>query len=92
LQAYPHQYYGTRAAIVYSVSAVALPAEEIDPGVPISGPVFEVRASLRDHSVKARGRAWTLQPGTSFTADLVRHRWPLYRWLWRSMSGDASNS
>lgn len=92
LHAYPHQFHGTQPAIVLSVSAAAVPAEEIDPGLPVSGPVFEVRAALRQGTVKVRGRVWALPPGTSFTADLVRHRWPLYRWLWRSVSGDTSYS
>ncbi len=92
LKAYPHQLYGTQSAIVYSVSAAAIPAEEIGSGLPVRGPVFEVRAALQGRSVEAGGRAWSLPPGTSFTADLVRRRWPLYRWLWRSVSGDTSYS
>lgn len=90
LKAYPHQIYGTQSATVRAVSAAAVPAEEIDPGMPGRGPVFEVRAVLRENTVTVRERAWSLPPGTSFTANVVRRRWPLYRWLWRSVSGDAS--
>ena len=92
LKAYPHQLYGTQTAIVESVSAVAVPAQEIDTGLPFAGPVFEVRAALRHETMKVHAGAWSLPPGTSFTADLVRHRWPLYRWLLRSVLGDASNT
>jgi membrane fusion protein len=92
LKAYPHQLYGTQTAIVESVSAVAVPAQEIDTGLPFAGPVFEVRAALLQEKINVQARAWSLPPGTSFTADLVRHRWPLYRWLLRSALGDASNT
>jgi membrane fusion protein len=90
LKAYPHQLYGTRSAIVRSVSATTIAADEIDAGLPFNEPVFEVRAELQDSAVMAGGRGWSLPPGTSFTADLVRRRWPLFRWLWRSVSGDMS--
>jgi membrane fusion protein len=92
LKAYPHQLYGTRSAIVRSVSATTVSAEEIDAGLPFNGPVFEVRAELQDSAVWVGGQASSLPPGTSFTADLVRRRWPLFRWLWRSVSGDMSYS
>jgi membrane fusion protein len=92
LKAYPHQLYGTRSAIVRSVSATTIAADEIDAGLVFSGPVFEVRAELQDSAVMVSGRTWSLPPGTSFTADLVRRRWPLFRWLWRSVSGDMSYS
>jgi len=92
LKAYPHQLYGTRLAIVRSVSATTVSADEIDAGLPFNGPVFEMRAELQDSAVKADGHAWSLPPGTSFTADLVRRRWPLFRWLWRAVSGDTSYS
>ena len=92
LKAYPHQLYGTRSAIVRSVSATTIAADAVDTGLPFNGPVFEVRAELQDSAVMVGGRAWSLPPGTSFTADLVRRRWPLFRWLWRSVSGDTSYS
>jgi len=92
LKAYPHQIYGTQTAIVESVSPVAVPAQELDMGLPFAGPVFEVRAALRQETIEVHARAWSLPPGTSFTADLVRHRWPLYRWLLRSVSGDTSHT
>ena len=79
LKAYPHQLYGTLTAIVESVSPIAVLAREIDTGLPLAGPVFEVRAALRHETIEVHARAWSLPPGTSFTADLVRHRWPLYR-------------
>jgi membrane fusion protein len=88
LKAYPHQLFGTQCAVVTAISTVALPPDEIDADVPVQGPVFVVRARLRHRSVRAGDRRWTLPPGTSFQADLVRARWPLYRWLLRSLSGD----
>ena len=87
LPAYPREVYGTLSAIIASVSPVAIPANEIAAGSSGVGPVFEIRASLRDEEVIAKGRAWKLHAGTTVNADIVRHRWPLYRWFWRSVSG-----
>jgi hypothetical protein len=71
---------------VASVSAVALLPDEIGDVIPMLGPVFEIRATLHKTSINARGEVWQLPPGTVFSADLVRRRWPLYRWLLRSES------
>lgn len=88
LNAYPYQFFGTRSAEVTAISTVALPAHEADADLPIQGPVFVIRARLRQATIRAGKRSWPLAPGTSFEADLVRARWPLYRWLLRSVSGD----
>jgi len=88
LRAYPHQLFGTQRATITSVSAVAIPRHEIDAVIPIAGPVFEIRAALTSAIIQARGDVWALPPGTVFEADLIRRRWPLYRWLLRS----ATNS
>lgn len=90
LRAYPHQLFGTQSAIVTSVSAVALPAHEIDVPISISGPVFEIRAALDQTTIVARGSVWRLPPGTSFEAKLIRRRWPLYQWLLRSSRADEA--
>ena len=88
LPAYPHQFFGTQSAVVTAISTVALPPEQTGTDVPLQGPVFVVRARLARSAVSARRRSWPLPPGTAFQADLVRARWPLYRWLLRSVSGD----
>jgi multidrug efflux pump subunit AcrA (membrane-fusion protein) len=92
LKAYPHQFFGTRTAVVTAISTVALPPVEIDTDVPLAGPAFVVRARLQQAAIEAGGRAWLLPPGTSFQADLVRARWPLYRWLMRAVSGEPVRS
>lgn len=90
LRAYPHQLFGTQSAIITSVSAVAIPRHEIDAVIPVAGPVFEIRAALTSAIIQARGDAWALPPGTVFEADLIRRRWPLYRWLLRSATSNES--
>jgi membrane fusion protein len=92
LKAYPHQFFGTRTAVVTAISTVALPPTEIDTDLPLTGPAFVVRARLQQAAIEAGGRTWLLPPGTSFQADLVRARWPLYRWLMRSVSGEPVRS
>ena len=84
LRAYPHELFGTQSAVVTTVSAIALSAGETGVATPIAGPVFEIRAALDATTISARGEVWALPPGTAFNADLVRRRWPLYLWLWRS--------
>lgn len=92
LQAFPHPFFGTLSAVVTAISAVALSPAEIDADVPLAGPVFVVRARLGRRAIETGERSWPLAPGTTFQADLVRARWPLYRWLLRSVSGDPVRS
>ena len=90
VRAYPHEIFGTVTAIVESVSPAAVPADEVRAGITSRTPVFEVRAVLLKTNIEARNRAWKLPPGTTVRADIIRHRWPLYRWLWRSAAGAGS--
>lgn len=92
LKAYPHQLFGTLGAVVTSISDVVLAPDEVDANLLLTGPVFVVRARLGHGAIRAGERSWPLPPGTSFQADLVRARWPLYRWLLRSVSGDTTRS
>ena len=91
LDAYPYQLFGTSAAVVTSVSSVAIVPREINAPLALTGPVFEVRAKLSEAQIKAFNSIWPLAPGTSFEADLVQHRYKLYEWLLRAVtdrSGD----
>lgn len=91
LRAYPHQLFGTQTATITDVSAAAIPIRDIEIGASISGPVFEIRAALSSGNVIARGDNWRLPPGTVFDASLIRRRWPLYRWLLRSITDEDSS-
>lgn len=84
LDAYPHEMFGTLTAVVSEVSTIALLASDLTVPLPIKGPVFEVRASIRDDSIDALGSSWPLAPGTSFRADVIRRRYRLYQWLLRA--------
>lgn len=84
LRAYPKELFGTRTATVTSIAATALPSAEIGVALPVAGKVFEIRAALDGPAIVADDREWLLAPGTTFAADLIRRRWPLYRWLLRS--------
>jgi membrane fusion protein len=92
LKAYPHQLFGTQSAVVTQVSDIVLAPDEADADLLLTGPGFVIRAELGQDSIQAGNRSWPLPPGTSFQADLVRARWPLYRWLLRSVSGDPARS
>lgn len=84
LDAYPHQQFGTSSAIVTSVSSIAIVPADIDIPLALSGPVFEVRATLNELYVEAFNENWPLAPGISFEADLVQRRYKLYEWLLRA--------
>jgi len=88
LDAYPHEMFGTLTAVVSEVSTIALLASDLTVPLPINGPVFEVRASIRDDRIEALGSSWPLAPGTSFRADVIRRRYRLYQWLLRSFWSD----
>jgi membrane fusion protein len=83
LDAYPHQMFGTQAATIASISSIALLPSELDVPLALSGPVFEIRATLLEQHIRAHGRNWPLAAGTSFQADVVQQRYRLYEWLLR---------
>lgn len=86
LGAFPEQLYGVQTAEVTDVSPVALPAGDLAARLSLRGLVFEVRAVTKGvDSLAAR-----LPPGTVVHADVVRHRWPLLKWLFSSRRGVAA--
>lgn len=93
LEAWPHQVFGTRRATVEAISQISLLPSDLDVPLPISGPVFEVRATLEQQHIAAQGKKWPLAAGTTLQADIVQRRYRLYEWLLRlrqdSDSADA---
>ena len=77
------------AVLVTIVLGVMLFAASFDAYRALQGPVFVIRARLGDTAIRSGNRSWPLAPGTSFEADVVRGRWPLYRWLLRSVAGES---
>lgn len=87
LDAWPAAEFGTVTGIVESVSSFVLGPAEMPVPIATNGPVFEVRASLRNiESVEGR-----LGPGTTFKAQIVSRRHRLYRWLTKRLR-DSVNS
>jgi membrane fusion protein len=83
LDSYPHQMFGTLPATIASISNVALLPSDLDVPLAITGPVFELRATLDAQHINALERDWPLAAGTSVQADLVQRRYRLYEWLLR---------
>jgi membrane fusion protein len=83
--AYPYQLFGTSTAVVTSVSKIAIVPQEVRVPLVLTGPVFEVRATLEQSGIDAFDATWQLTPGTSFQADLVQRRYRLYEWLLRAV-------
>ena len=92
LRAYPQQLFGTQSAVITSVSAAALSVQDVHVQSFVRGPVFEIRAAPDSTHITARGDVWNLPPGTVFAADLLRRRWPLYRWLLRGAATDVGHA
>ena len=92
ISAFPHELYGTLSGVVESISSAAIPTNEFDSGPRPRKRVFEIRATLATDAIADGGHAWKLPPGTSISADIVRRRWPLYRWLWRSVAGSEPHT
>ncbi len=84
--AYPHQLFGMRDAVVVSVSKIAVVPWELKLPLALNGPVFEIRAKLDRSHIDTFGTTWPLLPGTSFRADIVQRRYKLYEWLLRSLT------
>jgi membrane fusion protein len=92
LDAYPHQVFGTQPATIASISNIAFLPTELDVPLVLSGPVFEVRATLNRQHVRAKGRDWPLSAGTSVKADLVQERYRLFEWLLKLRRRDGGSS
>lgn len=81
--AWPSRIFGTQAATIAAVSAMALMPSDLDVPLALPGPVFEIRATLERPTMTAGGRLWPLAAGTVVRADLVQQRYRLYEWLMR---------
>ena len=81
--AWPSHVFGTRQATIASVSSIALMPSELDVPLSLSGPVFEIRATLESQSMTVNGRRWPLAAGTAVRAEVVQQRYRLYQWLLR---------
>ena len=92
LDAYPYQQFGTSSATVTSVSSIAIIPADVNIPLALSGPVFEVRATLNETHIKAFNEIWPLAPGISFEADLVQRRYKLYEWLLRATRSRGSRA
>lgn len=88
LHAFPYQRYGTLRGTVSAVADVPVPAASVGLAA-IDTAVYEVRARIDPEAQKAFGPWVRLPQGASFSADIVRHRWPLYRWAARALSEPA---
>ena len=86
LHAYPYQRFGTLSGIVSSVAATPVPSAAAGVIAARAANVYEVRARI-DVPARSAFLPWSQLPhGATFTADIVRDRWPLYRWAMRKLT------
>lgn len=81
VDAFPHQQFGTKEAIMTSLSTVPVSAAELKSPIPAAGPVFVARARLAEASIFAFGTEHKLQPGMLVRADIILERRSLLDWL-----------
>lgn len=89
LHAYPYQRFGTLYGTVSFVSATPVPASAAGIAAKDVGNVYEVRARITPSARDAFAAWYELPHGASFSADIVRDRWPLYRWAMRRLAASA---
>lgn len=89
LHAYPYQRFGTLTGTVSFVAATPVPPAAAGIAATRAANVYEVRARI-DAAARSAYLPWSQLPhGASFTADIVRDRWPLYRWAMRKLTVHA---
>lgn len=89
LHAYPYQRFGTIQGKVIFVAAAPVPASSAGMATTRTGNVYEVRAHIAPAARNAFVHWGQLPHGASFSADIVRNRWPLYRWAMRMLTAPA---
>ena len=80
-QAYPHEHYGRHKGYVKSVSYAALPPQEVIQHIRTDEPVYSVRVTLPDNSLKFEGNSLPLSAGMVVDADVELDRLKIYQWL-----------
>lgn len=81
--AYPYQSYGTYGGRVSTISRTTLRPDELASGLPLTEPVYRVKAQLDTQTIHARGGEQPLQAGMLLEADILLERRPLWAWLFQ---------
>lgn len=89
LHAYPYQRFGTIHGTVSFVAAAPVPASTAGIAATGAAYVYEVRARIEPDARNAFAPWSQLPHGAGFSADIVRNRWPLYRWAMRMLTAPA---
>lgn len=79
--AFPYQRFGLYAGRVVQVDSTILTPNELPLPLPLSEPVYRLRARLDAQAVDAYGQRYPLQAGMLLDADIVLDRRPLWQWL-----------
>lgn len=89
LHAYPYQRFGTLQGTVIFVAATPVPASSAGIHAAAAGNVYEVRARI-EPAARSAFVPWDELPhGATFSADVVRDRWSLYRWALRKLAAET---
>lgn len=79
--AFPYQRFGSFGGRIVSVSGTAIDPRENDVPVQAEEMVYRVVVSLDRQSIPAYGSSVALQPGMTFTANIVLERQSFFAWL-----------
>jgi len=86
-QAFPYQKFGQHGGVIREISAAALPLEELGERIATSSrppsrePIYRVRVSLDEQTVKAFGVNQRLKAGMLVDASVMLERRKLYEWI-----------
>lgn len=78
---FPYQHYGVYTARITEISRTTLRPEELLVGLPLTEPMYRVKASLDGQTVRARGKEHDLQAGMLLEADILLEERPLWAWF-----------
>jgi len=85
--AFPYQQFGSRSARIHRIDTAVLAPHEVQGPVVVQEPVYRVLAELDDQTIDALGRAYPLQPGMHFEADITLETRSFMEWILEPLQG-----
>jgi len=85
--AFPHQHFGTQAAVLARVAGSVLFHGDSFGPLPVSQPAYPATATLHAQSLDVAGHALPLQSGMQLSADILLERRSILAWLAEPLLG-----
>ncbi|MBY6185431.1 HlyD family efflux transporter periplasmic adaptor subunit [Marinobacter hydrocarbonoclasticus] len=85
--AFPYQRFGIMEARVFQVDQALLQQGDADLPLPLTEPVYRVRARLAHQAVQAEDQTFALRPGMKLEADIILDQRSILDWLLEPIYG-----